>query len=285
MKRGYNTPSMMVSQSVPGKPYAVPSNWARVVHTTDGEATMTPIRTAGEPAPAQIIYATDGTQYYAVAKGSGFSPPTTINAQPASGASQFILSPQPVASSPAPQQQLVAASINGASTPTTPTTNYPAYVTVPLPNTSTAIFQPVAIPVHGMQGIPPGAFIIRQPYPGQTPVYASPTVLHTSAQSPAPAATSPVPIYQSIEQRTIETQTAAAAATVKQESTNTIVKTPDGETIVIIQRPMEGGYPFTTTNGIPIGQPQIIKQQLVSPQSQHQDIKQIIIEQPSNTQS
>lgn len=259
MKRGYNTPSMMVSQSVPGKPYAVPANWARVIHTSDGEAVTSP---RGE-AP-QIVYATDGTQYYAVAKGSGFTP--TMAGQ---HGGSVIVSPGPVAAQASPQGMA-----NGVAT-STATTNYPAYVTVPIPATSTAIFHPVAIPV---QGIHTPAFVLRPPYHG-TSVY-SPNVIHTTTTTAA--GHSPIPIYQNVEHRTIETQT---AQTVKGESTNTIVKTPDGETIVIIQRPMEGAYPIGS-NGIPIGvaQPQIIKQHYVTSQSQ-QDIKQIIIEQPATPQS
>ena len=263
MKRGYNTPAMMMSPTcVPGKPYAVPANWARIIHASDGEAVTSP-RTDS----AQIVYATDGTQYYAVAKGSGFTP-TMV---PPPGGSIIV----------SPTQMPHQTHFNVPSA-TTSASNYPAYVTVPIPATSTAIFHPVAIPV---QGVHTPAFVLRPPYHGNN-VY-SPTLLHsTTTTSP-----SAIPlVYQNIEHRTIETQTQAAIST-KTESTNTIVKTPDGETIVIIQRPMEvAAVPLQiregstiTANGITVAaQPQIIQQHHIVHQGHgHQEIKQIIIEQPT----
>ena len=94
-------------------------------------------------------------------------------------------------------------------------------------------------------------------------------------------------VYQNIsDHRAIEATAHAIGA--KTESTNTIVKTPDGETIVIIQRPVEGGIPVqlkegatATANNIAIaGQPQIYQHHVVQPgHHQHQEIKQILIEQ------
>ncbi|XP_057306473.1 transcription factor SOX-14-like [Hydractinia symbiolongicarpus] len=257
MKRGYNTPTMMMSPTaVPGKPYAVPANWARVIHTTEGEVISSP-RVEG----TQIVYATDGTQYYAVAKGSGFTP---TMAAPHGGS--VIVSPTQVT----PQQAI--ANTNAATT----SSNYPAYVTVPIPATSTAIFHPVAIPV---QGVHTPAFVLRPPYHAGT-VY-SPTVLQTATTT----STSGIPIaYQSIEHRTIETPT---QATVKTEGANRILKTPEGETIVIIQRPVES-IPVhvkegsaVTTNGLAMtAQPHIIQQHIVHQPPPSQEIKQILIEQP-----
>lgn len=253
---------MMSPTAVPGKPYAVPTQWARVVQTQEGE----PITSPRAEAP-QIIYGADGTQYYAVPKGAaGFTP---TMATPPGGS--VIVSPTQVG---APQQ------VTNVAATTATTTNYPAYVTVPIPATSTAIFHPVAIPV---QGVHTPAFVIRPPYPGST-VY-SPTILHpatTSTPSAVPVA------YQNMEHRTIEAQA-------KTESTNTIVKTPDGETIVIIQRPMESGGAVpvqlkeaatATSNALTVGaHPHIFQQHIVqhTPAQTQQDLKQIIIEQPVQT--
>jgi len=203
IKRGYNAPALMMAAGVPGKPYSIPANWSRVIHTADGEAIAQRVE-----AP-QIVYATDGTQYYAVAKGTGFTPTM------AGPGGSVIVSPNQV-----PTQVSSTAS----------SSNYPAYVTVPIPATSTAIFHPVAIPV---QGVHTPAFVLRPSYHGSS-IY-SPTILQTAVTSTA-ASTLPI-TYQNIEHRTIETQTQQA---IKQENNHTIIKTPDGETIVIIQRPMEG---------------------------------------------
>eukprot|EP00795_Rhopilema_esculentum_P011884 gene11884-2436_t len=77
--------------------------------------------------------------------------------------------------------------------------SYPTYVTVPIPATSTAIFQPVAIPVHGMTGVQAvhtPAYILRQPFSGGM---FGPTVI----QSPHPSFAA----VTNLEQRTVETQT------------------------------------------------------------------------------
>ncbi len=71
--------------------------------------------------------------------------------------------------------------------------SYPAYVTVPIPATSTTIFQPVAIPVHGVHT---PAYILRQPFGGGM---FAPTMLQSNHPSLAAAS--------SLEQRTVETQT------------------------------------------------------------------------------
>lgn len=274
VKRGYNSPTMMMSPSgtPAGKPYAFPTQWARVIHTSDGETITSPRAEA-----PQIIYGADGTQYYAVPKGASF-PPTM-----ASPGGSVIVSPTQVAQ---PQQITNVAAPSAAAAPATTvasSTNYPAYVTVPIPATSTAIFHPVAIPV---QGVHTPAFVLRPPYHGST-VYSP--MIHpattTTGSSGTVATTVPV-AYQSIEHRTIETQTQSALAT-KTESTNTIVKTPDGETIVIIQRPMEGAVPIQLKEGSPAtsntvavaGQPQIYQQHIVhQAHAPHQGIKQILIE-------
>lgn len=256
IKRGYNAPTMMMAAGIPAKPYAIPANWARVINTTDGEA----IASAPRADAAQIVYATDGTQYYAIAKGTGFTPSMT-----APGGS-VIVSPTQVAAAPQAVQPSTAT-----------TTNYPAYVTVPLPATSTAIFHPVAIPV---QGVHTPAFVLRPPYHGASAY--SPTILQTATTT---SAASVIPIaYPNVEQKTLETQT---QQTIKTETTNTIVKTQDGETIVIIQRPMEGAtVPIqlrdaATANGLSVaGQPIIQSQQIVQAATPQQEIKHIILEQP-----
>jgi len=77
--------------------------------------------------------------------------------------------------------------------------SYPTYVTVPIPATSTAIFQPVAIPVHGMTGVQAvhtPAYILRQPFSGGM---FGPTVI----QSPHPSFAG----VTNLEHRTVETQT------------------------------------------------------------------------------
>lgn len=77
--------------------------------------------------------------------------------------------------------------------------SYPTYVTVPIPATSTAIFQPVAIPVHGMTGVQAvhtPAYILRQPFSGGM---FGPTVIQSSHPSFAGVA--------NLEHRTVETQT------------------------------------------------------------------------------
>lgn len=263
VKRGYNAPTMMMSPAagVGGKPYAIPTQWTRVIQTAEGES----IAASPRAETPQIIYTADGTQYYAVGKAgtSGFTP--TMSAHPSGS---VIIPPTQVAT---PQQLANVA----AATTTTPTTNYPAYVTVPIPATSTAIFHPVAIPV---QGVHTPAFVLRPPgYPGST-VY-SPTILHPATTN----TTAAVPLaYQNIDHRTtIETQTAT-----KTESTNTIVKTADGETIVIIQRPMDGAVPSTTTALSVATQPHIFQQHIVhQPAGAHaqSELKEILIEQQQPT--
>jgi len=276
VKRGYNSPTMMMSPTgtAVGKPYAIPTQWARVVHTAEGEAIASPRAEA-----PQIIYGADGTQYYAVPKAS-FAP---TMATPVGGS--VIVSPTQVA---APHQIAnVAAAPASASTTATATTNYPAYVTVPIPATSTAIFHPVAIPV---QGVHTPAFVLRPPYPGST-VYSP--MLHPATTTTAVTGSSIPVAYQNIEHRAIEAQTRAAGVATKTESTNTIVKTPDGETIVIIQRPMEGAVPIqlkdatqATSNAVALqghpGHPQIYQHHVVHQAHQPQEIKQILIE-PSPT--
>ena len=109
-----------------------------------------------------------------------------------------------------------------------------------MPATSTAIFHPVAIPV---QGVHTPAYVLRPPYPGSTvyqPTMVQPVTTTTGSAGTGVPATIPV-AYHNIADTRVE---AAQAAISKTESTNTIVKTPDGETIVIIQRPMEGAVPM-----------------------------------------
>ncbi len=76
--------------------------------------------------------------------------------------------------------------------------SYPAYVTVPIPATSTTIFQPVAIPVHGVQAVHTPAYILRQPFGGGM---FAPTLIQQQGQPPAAT------VVSNLEQRTVETQT------------------------------------------------------------------------------
>ena len=122
--------------------------------------------------------------------------------------------------------------------------SYPTYVTVPIPATSTAIFQPVAIPVHGMTGVQAvhtPAYILRQPFSGGM---FGPTVIQSSHPSFAGVA--------SLEHRTVETQTQttpkdgevskeiegqASVETQDDQAThaNVHVGTPIGEKVVLEQ--------------------------------------------------
>ena len=77
--------------------------------------------------------------------------------------------------------------------------SYPAYVTVPIPATSTTIFQPVAIPVHGIQqamNVHTPAYIFRQPFGNGM---FAPTMIHPNHPGLA--------TISNLEQRTVETQT------------------------------------------------------------------------------
>lgn len=265
VNQGSTTSAATAGTPTPGKPYTIPTQWTRMI-TSEGETIASPRPEAVTP---QIIYGADGTQYYAVPKAS-FAPSM------ATQGGSVIVSPNQVA---APQQ---LHSTLAAST-TTSTANYPAFVTVPISGASTAIFHPVAIPV---QGVHTPAFVLRPPYSGST-VYQP--LVHPQST------TTTTGVYQNIsDHRAIEATAQAIGA--KTESTNTIVKTPDGETIVIIQRPVEGGIPVqlkegatATANNIAIaGQSQIYQHHVVQPaHHQQQEIKQILIEQQpsSNTHS
>lgn len=247
------------------KPYAMPTQWARMI-TPEGE-TISSSRQEVHQAPThitpQIIYGADGTQYYAVPKAS-FAPTM------ATPGGSVIVSPTQVAS---PHHQLHSTS---SPSTTAATSNYPAFVTVPISAAgNTAIFHPVAIPVQGMHT---PAYVLRPPYSGST-MYQP--MVH-------PVSTTSAGVYHSIaEHRAIEATAQAVGA--KTESTNTIVKTHDGETIVIIQRPVEGGMPVhlkegatATANNVAVaGHPHIYHQHHLVQQGQ-QEIKQILIEQPTS---
>ncbi|XP_002161752.3 transcription factor SOX-18 [Hydra vulgaris] len=237
LKRGYSTPTMIVSPTTTSKPYTIPSNWARIVHAPENENLISPRAEA-----AQIVYATDGMQYYAVQKGSGFTPTMAHH-----HGNSVIVSPT--------NQPITLVQSTSA-----PTSNYPAYVTVPMPATSTAIFHPIAIPV---QGVHTPAFVLRSSYPGSN-------ILSPSA----------IPIaYHNIDHRTIESHMQPNQH-IKTESTNTIVKTPDGETIVIIQRPIDGHVVPFQLREVPSGATNTIT---VVPQSQV--IQQHIVQTPNNQET
>eukprot|EP00111_Clytia_hemisphaerica_P005365 TCONS_00015508-protein len=285
-KRGYNaTPTMMVSPSgaVGGKPYAVPTQWARVVQTAEGETTITSPRP--EAVTPQIIYGADGTQYYAVPKAS-FAPSMVAPSATAAGGSVIVSPTQVAAPQQIPHQVAAAAptaSAGTATATTTSSTNYPAFVTVPMPATSTAIFHPVAIPV---QGVHTPAYVLRPPYPGSTMyqptmVQSVATTTTGSAATGVPAGTIPI-AYHNIADTRIDAATHAAIS--KAEGTNTIVKTPDGETIVIIQRPMEGAVPMQLNkDGTVAAHPQYYQQHVVHTGQPQQEIKHQIIIDPSQT--
>lgn len=228
IKRGYTSPNafeaptMMVSPvaAAVGKPYTVSTSWARILHQPDGD-----INVPRAEAPT-IVYGSDGTQYYAISKGTTF--PHQLLSQAQTGS--VIVSPTHI------QQQHGVATGSIASSSTN---SYPSYVTVPLPATSTAIFHPVAIPVQGMHT---PAFVLRPPY-NSSSIYA-PTVLNSPTSTTAASVA-----YHPVEQRTTEVQAPTQQLASKAESTNTIVKTPDGETIVIIQRPLDGSIPLQVRDG------------------------------------
>ena len=240
---------MIMSPTATGKPYTYPSNWARIVHAPENENMISPRAEA-----AQIVYATDGMQYYAVQKGSGFTPTMAHH-----HGNSVIVSPTNQVTTNQPITLVQSTSV--------PTSNYPAYVTVPMPATSTAIFHPIAIPV---QGVHTPAFVLRSSYPGGN-------ILSPSG----------IPItYHNIDHRTIESQMQSNQH-MKTESTNTIVKTPDGETIVIIQRPIDGHVVPFQLREVPTGatstitvvpQSQVIQQHIVQAPT-NQEAKQILVDQ------
>ena len=172
MKRTYSAPSMM-NPNV--RPYAPTIAWQHGnsigIQSKDGSR---PEDENGEGQPRYITQAVTHTVTGSkqtivggnnVAAGSVIMPPTQVP-------------PSMLSNVPA-----------GALT-TTGSSTYPAYVTVPIPATSTAIFQPVAFPV---QAVHTPAFVLRPPYGSNI---FTPTVIQSSPLTAA-----------QLEQRTVETQT------------------------------------------------------------------------------
>ena len=117
----------------------------------------------------------------------------------------------------------LVSNLSSLASPVNP--SYPTYVTVPIPATSTAIFQPVAIPVHGMTGVQAvhtPAYILRQPFSGGM---FGPTVIQSTTH---PSFTA----VSSLEHRTVETQTQTTSTRDNEDGSDKSDK-EDQQTVVV----------------------------------------------------
>eukprot|EP00794_Sanderia_malayensis_P005662 gene5662-6358_t len=178
-KRAYSAPSMMTNI---GKTFVAPISWQHPHHI--------------ESKPRDDVSA-DGKIPNSPITGSKQQQLYSSGAVLASGGSQggsVIVPPGQV-----PPVPPLVSNLSSLGSPGNP--SYPAYVTVPIPATSTTIFQPVAIPVHGgVQAVHTPAYILRPPFGGG--MFAAPTLIQQPGGQHQLAG-----IPTNLEQRTVETQT------------------------------------------------------------------------------